>query len=75
MSRPQAHYAILCDGYPLGISANNRFMRTYKTRESAERSARDKADDDARFGRGDHTYEVARIMFAVNPEGASADET
>lgn len=72
MSRPKEHYAILRDGYPLGISANNRFLRTYKTRESAERSARDKAADDARYGRGDYYYEVARLMFAIKPEGADA---
>lgn len=63
MSRPKEHYAILRDGYPLGISANNRFLRTYKTREAAERSAVDKAYDDARYGRGPHTYEVTRITF------------
>ncbi|MEK5178496.1 hypothetical protein [Paenibacillus odorifer] len=73
MSRPKEHYAILRDGYPLGISANNRFLRTYKTRESAERSARDKASDDARYGRGEHTYEVARILFAIKSEGADAE--
>lgn len=65
MSRPKEHYAILRDGYPLGISVNNRFMRTYKTRESAERAAKDTADNDARFGREPRTYEVARIMFGI----------
>lgn len=65
MSRPKEHYAILRDGYPLGISANNRFMRTYKTRESAERAAKDTADNDVRLGREPRTYEVARIMFGI----------
>ncbi|WP_419884858.1 hypothetical protein [Paenibacillus sp. B-A-8] len=73
MSRPKEHYAILRDGYPLGISANNRFMRTFKTRKDAERSARDKAADDVRHGREPRTYEVARIIFAIKSEGADAE--
>lgn len=63
MSRPVKHYAILKDGYPYGITSNNRFLRTYKTRESAKRSAEDLTGNELTSGLEPHTYEVVRIDF------------